>query len=170
MSNNSIWPIERTLSGATAQGQSGSGCNGNEGVFHTPQSSTDKSLTIRWFNVIIRTLLRERNAVCVFYTPMELILDLKSYLYQIILKTFIFFMRVGWKVHGLTMILSWIVTKWGLFFNIVPLVVHIFLTSMLQFLDPIHKKVLNSRYTITFHELSKIFYQSWVNLAQNLST
>ena len=30
-------------------------------------------------------------------------------------------MRVGWKVHSLTNILSWNVTKWGLFFNIVLL-------------------------------------------------
>ena len=29
---NSIWPIDRTLSGATIPGQSGSGRKGNEGV------------------------------------------------------------------------------------------------------------------------------------------
>ena len=32
MSNSSIWPIDRTLSGATTPGQSGSASNGNEGV------------------------------------------------------------------------------------------------------------------------------------------
>ena len=32
--------------------------------------------------------------------------------------------RVGWKVYRLTKILSWNVTKWGLFFNIVSFVVH----------------------------------------------
>ena len=35
---SSIWPIDRTLSGATILGQSGSGSDGNEGVLHIPQS------------------------------------------------------------------------------------------------------------------------------------
>ena len=39
MSNNSIWPIDRTLSGATTPGQRGPGSNGNEGLLHIPQSS-----------------------------------------------------------------------------------------------------------------------------------
>ena len=41
MSNSSIWlPIDRTLSGVTTPGQSGPGSDGNEGVFHIPQSSS----------------------------------------------------------------------------------------------------------------------------------
>ena len=36
---SSIWPIDRTLSGATTLGQSGPGSDGNEGVLHIPQSS-----------------------------------------------------------------------------------------------------------------------------------
>ena len=36
---SSIWPIDRTLSGAISQGQSGPGSNGNEGVLHILQSS-----------------------------------------------------------------------------------------------------------------------------------
>ena len=36
---NSIWPIDRTQSGFTTTGQSGSGGIGNEGVLHIPQSS-----------------------------------------------------------------------------------------------------------------------------------
>ena len=32
MSNSSIWPIDRTLSGATTLGQSGPGSDGNEGI------------------------------------------------------------------------------------------------------------------------------------------
>ena len=36
---NSIWPIDRTLLGATSSGQSGLGSDGNEGVLHIPQSS-----------------------------------------------------------------------------------------------------------------------------------
>ena len=37
MSNGSIWSINRTLSGATNPGQSGSENNGNERVLHFPQ-------------------------------------------------------------------------------------------------------------------------------------
>ena len=38
MSNNSIWPIDRTLSGVTTPGQSEPESNGNEGVLCIPQS------------------------------------------------------------------------------------------------------------------------------------
>ena len=37
---SSIWPIDRTLSGATTQGQSGPGSDGNEGMLCIPQSSS----------------------------------------------------------------------------------------------------------------------------------
>ena len=40
MSNNSILPIDRTLSDATTPGQSGPRSNGNEGIHQIPQSST----------------------------------------------------------------------------------------------------------------------------------
>ena len=40
MSNSSIWPIGRTLSGATTPGQSWPGSNGSEGVLHIPKSSS----------------------------------------------------------------------------------------------------------------------------------
>ena len=40
MSNSSIWPIDRTLSGATTLGQSGPGSDDNEGVLHIPQNSS----------------------------------------------------------------------------------------------------------------------------------
>ena len=36
----SIWPIDKTLSGATTSGQSRLGSNGNEGVLYIPQSSS----------------------------------------------------------------------------------------------------------------------------------
>ena len=39
MQFNSIQPIDRALSGATTTGQSGPGCNSNEGVLRIPQSS-----------------------------------------------------------------------------------------------------------------------------------
>ena len=38
MSNSSIWPIDMTLLGATTPCQIGPGNDGNEGVFHIPQS------------------------------------------------------------------------------------------------------------------------------------
>ena len=40
MSNSSIWPIHRALSGATTPGQSGSGNSGNEGILSILQSSS----------------------------------------------------------------------------------------------------------------------------------
>ena len=36
---SSIWPIDRTLSGATTLGKSWPGSDGNEGILHIPQSS-----------------------------------------------------------------------------------------------------------------------------------
>ena len=47
MSNSSIWPIDRTLSGATTPGQSRPGSDSNEGVLHIPQifSITEASLS-----------------------------------------------------------------------------------------------------------------------------
>ena len=55
MSNSSIWLIDRTLSGATIPGQSGTGNDGNEGVLRIPQSSniigdsrSDCLVLVRW--------------------------------------------------------------------------------------------------------------------------
>ena len=38
MSNSSIWPIDKTQSGATTPGHNGLGSDGNEGVLHISQS------------------------------------------------------------------------------------------------------------------------------------
>ena len=38
MLHRSIWPIDRTLSGATTPGQNGPGSDGNEGILPTHQS------------------------------------------------------------------------------------------------------------------------------------
>ena len=43
MSNSSIWPLDRTLSGAAIPSQSGPGMNGDEWVLHIPQSITEVS-------------------------------------------------------------------------------------------------------------------------------
>ena len=48
--------------------------------------------------------------------------------------------KVSWKAHRLTKIASWNVTRWGLFFNIVSLMVHTLFTSVLPCLVPIGKK------------------------------
>ena len=47
--NNSILPINRTLSGATTQGQSRPRSNGNEGVLHISQSSRNGASTLDCF-------------------------------------------------------------------------------------------------------------------------
>ena len=55
---SSIWPIDRTLSGASTPVQSGTGRDGNEGVLHIlPKLQHYWSLTIRLFNIIIRILV-----------------------------------------------------------------------------------------------------------------
>ena len=40
MSNDSIWPIDRTRSGATIPDQSGPGSDGNEGILRILQNSS----------------------------------------------------------------------------------------------------------------------------------
>ena len=63
MSNSSIWPIARTLSGATTPGQSESGSDANKEVLRIPQrSSITGTLTIRLFWVISRTLIGEESS------------------------------------------------------------------------------------------------------------
>ena len=72
---SSIWPIERTLSGATIPGESGLRNNGSKGVLHIPLSSC---ITVAspsgLFSVISRTLVGGvlplcRDSISVFYSP-----------------------------------------------------------------------------------------------------
>ena len=69
-----IWPIDRSLSGATTPGQSGPGNNGNEtGIPHFPNLQHYWNFTIRWFHVISRTRVGRGLALCrdadgVFYS------------------------------------------------------------------------------------------------------
>ena len=69
---SSIWPIDRTLSGATTPSQRGHGSNGNEGVLRIPQSSstagTSLSDCLVWL-VVGGVLPLRRDAVGVFYSP-----------------------------------------------------------------------------------------------------
>ena len=87
MSNSSIWPIDRTLSGATTPGQSWPGSNGNEGVLRIPQSSNITGALPWLLNVIFRILVvgggvlpLPRGAVGLFYSPSQLGCFLVNYL------------------------------------------------------------------------------------------
>ena len=74
MSNSFIWPIDRTLSSATTQGQSQLGSKNNEGVLHISQSSritvaSPSVCLVSYPGKLIRGLLLCRDAVGVFYSP-----------------------------------------------------------------------------------------------------
>ena len=84
----------------------------------------------------------------------------------------IFIVRVGWKVHRLTMRQWSNLTNCGLFFNIVSSAVHTLFPSVLQHLDShgmkvlilILKKVLNCRYDLIIGLillLSQVFFSCW---------
>ena len=78
MSNSSVWPIDRTLSGATILSQSGLGSNGNERVLCIFQSSsiTGASPSNRLMSYQGHSLKWGlplcRDAVGVFYSPNQL--------------------------------------------------------------------------------------------------
>ena len=73
---SSIWPIERTLSGATTPGQSWPGSDGKEGVLHFPQSSsitgTSPSDYLAWYPGHSLKGEYYPSAVGVFYSPSRL--------------------------------------------------------------------------------------------------
>ena len=79
MQFSSIWPIDRTLSGATIPSQSGPGSNGNEGVLCIPQSSnitgtspSDCLVSYPGHSLRAGLLLLCWEAVSVFYSPNQL--------------------------------------------------------------------------------------------------
>ena len=85
MSNSSIWPIDRTISGATTPGQSRPGSDGNEGVLYIPQSNSITgaspsdclvSYPLRSFREVLPLY---RDAVDVFYCPSRLDHSLVGY-------------------------------------------------------------------------------------------
>ena len=91
--------------------------------------------------------------------------EIKYYIYIYIY----IYMKVDWKVHKLSKILSLNVTKRGLFFNMVLFVVHMLLPMGLQFFDLNGKKDINSRYDIiqwtfllTLIIIIKLRWQYWV--------
>ena len=74
MSNSSIWPIDRTLSGATTPGQIGAGINGNEGILRIPWStktgaSPSDCLMSLPGHSLGESYSSAENAVGVFYSP-----------------------------------------------------------------------------------------------------
>ena len=76
MSNNSIWPIDRTLSGATTLDQNGPGSDGNEEVLCIPQtfsitgaSASDGLVSCPGHLFGEEVLPVCRDAVGVFYSP-----------------------------------------------------------------------------------------------------
>ena len=74
MSNSSLWPIDKTLSGATTPGQSAPESDSNEGILCIPQNSSITEVSpSNYFSVISRTfvggvLLLCRDAVGVSYS------------------------------------------------------------------------------------------------------
>ena len=84
MLNSSIWPIDRTLSGATALRLRGTGGNGNEELDHIPQSSSitraspSDCLMSYTGHSLGGVLPLCRGAVGVFYSPNLLGRDLLS--------------------------------------------------------------------------------------------
>ena len=83
MSYSSIWPTDRTLSGATIQGQSRSGSNGNVGVLRILQNSSIPGvlppdyLVSHPGHLLGKGILPlSRDAVSAFYSPSQLDLDM----------------------------------------------------------------------------------------------
>ena len=78
MSNSSLWPKDKTLSGAFTPDQSGPESDGNKEVVRIPSKFQHYwSLTIRLFSFISRTLVGGvltlcRDVVGVFYSPNSL--------------------------------------------------------------------------------------------------
>ena len=75
MTNISIWPVDRTLSGATTPGHSRPGSEGNDGILRIPQRSSitgarsSDCLVLNPGHSLARCLLLCRNAIGVFYSP-----------------------------------------------------------------------------------------------------
>ena len=82
-----------------------------------------------------------RGAVSVFYSLSRWAIRCRKKWYLPSSSSVIIITRVGGKFQGLIKIPWQKVTKWGLFFNIVLLVVDALLLSVLQSLDPIYQKI-----------------------------
>ena len=79
MSNSTIWPINRPLSGATIPGQSGPGSDGNkvelcilQSSHITGASTSDCLVLYPGHSLGGGVLLLSRDAVVIFYSPSQL--------------------------------------------------------------------------------------------------
>ena len=72
MQISSIWPIDKTLSGATTFGQGGSGSDGNERVLRIPQSSSNTGTSLSDYLVLYPGHSLRGDAVGVFHSPNQL--------------------------------------------------------------------------------------------------
>ena len=86
---SSIWPIDRTLSGATTLGQSGPGSDYNEGVLHSPQNSSITGTSPSDCFVISKTLVGRVRA----YSSAEMQLVYSTALADKALR------YVRWSIH-----------------------------------------------------------------------
>ena len=105
-----IWPIDRTLTGATSPGQIRSGSDGRKGVLYIfPKLQYCWSLTISLFSIISKTLDQGgglflcRDAVGVFCSPSQLGQDYWEHLYTCKI--------LRWNIGKLVVISP---SRWGL--------------------------------------------------------
>ena len=115
MSNSFVWPIDRTLSGATTLCQGGPESYGYEWVLRIPQSSSitgpsssDFLMSYPGYLLVCvgGVLLLCRDAVCLFYSPSRLVLrviNVFSYLlwslWYFNLSRVIYILRLVYHVH-----------------------------------------------------------------------
>ena len=88
MSNSFIWPIDKTLSGATTLGQSGPRSDDKEGALCIPQSSsiTGTSLSdcfMSYQDTHWGGLTLFRDAVGIFYSSSQLSFAIWKYMFRI---------------------------------------------------------------------------------------
>ena len=146
MSNNSIWPIDRTLSGATTLGQSGPGSGSNEGVLHIPKSSRSGDSPPDYFesypgHALGGGVLRLcRGAVGVFYSPSRLgflALMRNTWNHTTVSKLFVFDRNIWYHM-----------TVYKLFeLSIVTWSYNCLLSIIISYLKPYNKLLLMARET-----------------------
>ena len=98
-SNNSIWPIDGTLSGSTTPGQSRHGSNVYEEVLYILKSSwfraSPSDCLVSYPGHLLRGLLTLcRDAIGIFYSPSQLGIYLKnSWIFNCLLRIIISFLK-----------------------------------------------------------------------------
>ena len=119
MSNSSIWPLDRTLSGATTMG--GPGGNGNEGVIYISQSSSitgtspSDCLVSYPGHSLGKVLPLRRNAVGILYSPSwlgnpRITATLETVIYLICPMSQMLYIRFIHEWNIKTMWISWMIS------------------------------------------------------------